>query len=209
MDPFYIVSDLSERTGGIVAGGCIRDITLGVAPKDYDVFFSDTKHLEKICREWQSYGFEYQPHSATDNKSYGKYGSVFWVFNTKYKGQRVQLIYGQHIKHTKSDPIEIVETFPFTVNQMYYDRKKGIQMTEAAKTALFEKKIILNRTHRSAWTRPVSARQWLASRAFYLANKLEFSVPIATLDGLFESYPTRDYAYANHILTPPEGEEGR
>lgn len=167
MDPFYIISDLSERTGGIVAGGCIRDIILGIAPKDYDVFFSDTNRLEKINREWQSYGFEHQPLSSIENMSYGKYGSVFRVFNTKYKGQRVQLIYGQHIKYAKGNPVKIVKTFPFTVNQMYYDRKKGIQMTEAAKTALLERKIILNRDHKSAWSRAVLARQWLANRALF------------------------------------------
>ncbi len=204
MDPFYIVSELTDKTHGLVAGGAIRDIVLGKIPKDYDVFFSSRDLQQTAIDRWQDMDFDEKPW-PTPHRAYGGYGTTYTVFNTKYKGESVQLIYAKNI--TDRSSLEVVETFPFTVNHLYYDHLKGIQIAEQAKAAFHDKEIRLNEDHSTGWMMPVLIRQYLSSRAFYLGEKLGFSVPMVTIDSIFRHYSNHDYTYAVQILSPPEGEE--
>lgn len=167
----YLASLVSDK--GVVCGGCCRDVHLGRIPKDYDVFIFNRADLYKLARQLEG-EFQYE---EQDNI----------IYTATLGDSTVQLLYGEYFGTT---PEVIVETFPFTVNQFWYDTKVGqIVSTALAKEAIKDKQLVFNKQgHISGLKGNRNIRVFLVMRATYLADKLGCKIVPDSITGIYEKY---------------------
>lgn len=88
------------------AGGCIRDLMLGLVPKDYDIYFYNTADIEKMKAYFRSNRLNVEE-------------TVMNNFNLtlQYKDQPVVF---QFITLMSGTPESVVGAFDFTMNMNFY-----------------------------------------------------------------------------------------
>jgi hypothetical protein len=182
-----IVDFVGER--GIIAGGAIRDIILERTPKDYDLFIFKQTWYEEIVGQKGIFDKVPEPalQQSASNMSILLYGN-FLVYNTTLYGQDVQIIYSPDFESSmkKGHITEegIIQRFPFTVNMVYVNRKHKIIVGSASIKAFSQRQMIYNPNHRTSSSRPCILVPHLYRRVFYLADKLGYTIPQATLDAI-------------------------
>lgn len=83
------------------AGGCVRDLTRGKVPNDYDIFFDSKEALDAFCKVAETTKvFEKSP-----------LGNFDWFFDGK-KIQFITLFCGS--------PLDTIFKFDFTINSVYF-----------------------------------------------------------------------------------------
>lgn len=172
MRPIAVIEALANLVGdrGVVSGGCCRDAYLGETPKDYDVFIYNEDDLHTIA---DKLGAELKYRDAANTH-----------YSFTLKGRSVQLIYGKCIGR---NPIEAVSSFPFTVNQFWYDGK--LLATKEAKEALDKKVLVFNNQHKSGLSGAQTIRTFLVLRAAYLAKKLGLKLLPSSIEKIYRRYP--------------------
>lgn len=83
---------------GFLAGGAVRDLTLGGKPKDWDIFFKSKSSVDEFI------------------KRFGKKMEETGIGNYNYKD--FQFITIRH-----GSPREVIDTFDWSVNRAFYDYK--------------------------------------------------------------------------------------
>ena len=197
MNPIDIVKNIATHVGhsGVIAGGCCRDIVLGRTPKDYDVFVYDQRDFSRLVEDKESF-FD-KPFKETQERlptdCYG--GKRVDIMNTTYEGELVQLIYPSYLfpadfldVDLDRNPQSVIETFPFTINQMYYYvSKEEIRQSSEAEEALRRCQILFNADHRSAM-RTDEIHRYLMVRMVYLADKLGYTIPQQAIDDIYDRH---------------------
>ena len=221
VEPRQIVREIVDYIGerGMVAGGAIRDILLGLTPTDYDIFVYTHKAFDELIKEKGIFDYPFEP-AGGQHMYAGDAGCSFTVYNSKLHGQDVQLIYCtayeewdygdgfpfgpfQEAKLIKVlSAREIVYRFPFMVNMAYADHNRKIVVTEEARYAMKRKEMIFSGHHRNSNSLMPGdvVVEHLYKRLFYLAHKLGYTIPQATLDQICEKYDFYD-ELSNRVWT--------
>lgn len=105
-----VFSNLIKDAGGLylLAGGAPRSLFVGDVPTDYDVFINlpiDT--IESLC---DSYSVQRHHKSVYANSD------IFGVTTISYKGITIQLISMEFKEYS-----EVIDTFPCSLSEAYYD----------------------------------------------------------------------------------------
>lgn len=102
-----------------VAGGAVRDFIIDRRHNDIDIFFKDKNKIQEFKDLFVKYNL-----ADFSNKWYRPYNSThtcnFIVTNYAITIGRLQFI-----TFRTGEPIDIVNTFDFTINQCYYDLKNN------------------------------------------------------------------------------------
>jgi hypothetical protein len=199
---------------GVIAGGSVRDVVLGLKPKDYDVFFFDFNQFSKITSQRGIFDVESQEREV---KSGAYLGKQYTVFNTTLQGEVVQLIWQEDFLHWNPfDDLkvnkcpknsknftgkDVVDRFDYTINMMYYDHKHDTFITPQARHAIKRRQIIFNNNHQSAFSNPVAIVNHMTKRMIYLAEKLDYTIPLLTVKALFKRYGEGDHWMADILDT--------
>ena len=201
MEPKKVIDKIINYIGkrGVVAGGAVRDITLGRAPKDYDIFIFYRDDFEGLVTKKGI--FDEIPTKAVSAFA-SRYPVSFWVYNTTLSGLPIQIIWNSkyteegspwwriYSKTTTGE--EVVGGFDFTINMMYVDYKKIYHITNKATTALKKKKIVFNKNHSSGFFEPMVSVDFLFHRMVYLANKLDFIIDSRAIANVYQKYQPYD-----------------
>lgn len=192
VEPRQIVKQILDYVGkrGIIAGGAIRDIILEQTPKDYDVFiYKKIWHTEIVEQKGI---FDKKPEKVSARDLYGA-DMRFEVWNTTLQGEAVQIIYCEEYEngdnlgfafsreHITSDGI--VQRFPFTVNMVYATHRGKIVVLPDAKKAFNSRQMIFNK-NLGRYPSANYAIPFMYKRVFYLATKIGFTIPWATLKNI-------------------------
>lgn len=211
VEPRSIVREILEYIGikGIVAGGALRDIVLDRQPKDYDVFLFKKMWLDEITSKHGI--FDTIPKRVEYPKHYGS----FEIWNTTLHGEVVQIIWSpafepvrkienflQEADHLTGQ--EIVDRFPFTVNMIYADHRRKIYIQPRAREALRGRKLIYNVGCVPPHPRGELIVKTMLKRAFYLAAKLNWTLPMSTIDTICAKHYYVD-ELSNREWTKEEG----
>jgi len=190
---------------GIIAGGAIRDLVLGHAPKDYDIFLHKEPDFKKIVSRKGIFDKMPEEVKIPSKHNYPASFTTFFLYNTTLKGCPVQIIWSKEyvapeVAHIwrrkfgfKPTGEEIVYGFDFTINMMYVDHNKRVFITDDAKVAMKKKKIIFNRTHKASFSNRLDIVEHLFKRMVYLADKLDFVIECDTIDRIYCAYTPKDY----------------
>ena len=113
---------LVDDPSAVIAGGCIRDFYLGVAPKDIDIFVSDPALTLGVniadCWEVSSCYAEYKQDQPND---------VVWVREGEMFGHSINLICRKSLAtSTKA----LLDTFDFGILQVAYDKQHRVINTQ-------------------------------------------------------------------------------
>lgn len=120
------VLEVIKFPGAVVAGGCIRDLCLGVPPKDIDVFVP-CEDLQQWT-DWK-YAFlsdhagVYDMSDTQEGKEYDRTdfsreaNPLYGVLEGELIGQQVNII----ARTTHTSPQELIELFDFAILQAYWD----------------------------------------------------------------------------------------
>lgn len=221
-NPRTIVREIIEHIGprGVVAGGAIRDIVLKRQPKDYDVFIFDKADYKAITTERGV--FDRVPTKMTLTEMPGPHGMKYepqlFVYETELHGELIQLIwskrYGEYrpawiVSEEDDRPIMngniVVGKFPFTINMMYVDQRRKIEIDPRATKAREAKIITLNPMVDSAYQSRRATLAHLLRRAVYLADKLGYRLPSKTLDDIYSRYNVWDEELEEVVWTEAQG----
>lgn len=174
MQPIKVIKVLANFVGnrGVICGGCCRDVYLGRTPKDYDIFLF-TREVARDIGKKLGGELYYEGDNGT-------------IYSTLLRGHTIQWIYGG----LGNNPADIVTTFPFTVNQFWYDVERGqVVATPLAKEAVRDKTIRYNKWgHVPGLHGKKEIRTFLVLRATYLAQKLGLTITPESIVGIYEKY---------------------
>jgi hypothetical protein len=201
MEPKEIISKIIDhiQIGGVVAGGSVRDLVLKRIPKDYDIFIFEEIVFGEIVKKKGI--FDEVPQKAKPVKPVNtcRYPSTFSVYNTTLDGKPVQIIWSPYYSERrnrdwfsmhkiKTTGEDVVMGFDFTINMIYVDSEKKVHITDEAKTAIQNKRIIFNQNHKSSYATALNTCEHLVKRMVYLADKLDFKVAPNTLSKIYNKY---------------------
>lgn len=105
----------------IIAGGAPRDWSLGNLANDLDVFMHFRPDLKdaQIIKSFENIGFDITPvGQMQENLHYSLNPNIDRVFETTYKGQKVQFVL------LKKSSWDIVESFAFNICKVWYKDSK-------------------------------------------------------------------------------------
>lgn len=194
VEPKNIMKNIMNYLGSwaVIGGGSVRDVVLNRTPKDYDIFFLEFRHFREIVEQrgiWDKDPTEIRVRS-------GPYlGTEYVVFNTTLQGEAVQLIWQDRSRpsyfssfKSKISGEDVIDRFDFTINMMFYDFHHDIFISPEARYALNRREVIFNHNHQSAFLSRVAILNYMTKRMLYLAEKLNYIIPLSTAKALFERY---------------------
>lgn len=123
----YILGELRKTSPqAILAGGAVRDTYFGVEPKDYD-FFVPTKAFKAVTGSLMA---KYGKGSFSDKKyAYARNSYLKGVYDTKIEGCDVQIM-SSDFEGNDDFALNVVNTFDFGINRIYYDGGGILRDTE-------------------------------------------------------------------------------
>lgn len=190
---------------GIVAGGAVRDLHLGLAPKDYDVFIYKTHFSGVLAKLVELGAILTQDSPLHSDYKYQSQADITDVVNLLYKGYKVQLVEWSPSPLYKKecgapppwcrDHSPIVLKFDYTINMMFYNALNGFVLLDEAREAMERCELILNDNNMSYLGNMNSnddrrvAAGYLYERGKRLSKKLGFKFSQRTIDRILELYP--------------------
>ena len=109
------IIDLFIKHKAMIAGGCLRDIIMGIEPKDYDLFFIDEDDWINFVEESKTLSnveeIQFLSQKVLNNKP------KLNVKKVKYDDLTLDCIYYLHVQKYE----HITETFDFTCNMLSYN----------------------------------------------------------------------------------------
>jgi hypothetical protein len=104
---------LVEKLGNVLplenaffAGGCLRDLSKSIEPKDYDIYFFNAEDISRVIEYFTSH-----PENTTQTSLSN------WNLVLEYKGKNLTF---QFITLMFGLPREVIGGFDFTINMSYY-----------------------------------------------------------------------------------------
>jgi hypothetical protein len=191
----YLIGAGVDLDKCFVAGGYVRDVDRGVAPKDMDLFFERSEDIEKFA----NFLDKIVPKSSVP--TFGVITSERYSTEFAYTYSNLPAIDlpVQLIRRTGT-PDEVLSTFDFTINQCYKRFDQNLPTRKGSGRLL--KVIDKSRT-----------KHTLLSRMFKFINdgydiELEElkKVMKLTIEGIEENFPDRVYLKAKHISKSKSGE---
>ena len=133
---FYELKKLPPFKHAVVAGGYLRDQSLGIKPNDLDIFFPITsesswqENFNKCWPEMEKLGVNFVNHVnipkglVVNDKGYAKKPDLKAQYNLSWHGIDIDLMaMRMNIDWFTSN---LLEGFPFTLQQIAFDGKKVI-----------------------------------------------------------------------------------
>ena len=128
----------------IVAGGAPRDLTLGVTPKDIDLFLhcNTAYEFDKLKPNLEL--FIGRGTKVEEKKKYYGPRQTHGVWNYNFKGTELQIIlFNSRAQSEEEFAKDVMEHFDFGICKIYYDRTGEVQMTDDFLDDQFNKKLTL------------------------------------------------------------------